>query len=85
MPRAAQAQPRLIAPHLGPYLPQVVLGEALVEAMLLAPARRLTELSSVGEVPKEQLKGLLLQVPSGTGGAGREGWAREELDGVAAP
>ncbi|KAL4431419.1 hypothetical protein ABPG75_006675 [Micractinium tetrahymenae] len=45
-----------------PSAEEVSFGEAQVHAMLLAPAQRLKELSSAGEVPKEQLKGLLLQI-----------------------
>lgn len=42
---------------------QVDFAQALVASQLLAPAQRLRELSSNGEeVPKERLKGLLLQV-----------------------
>lgn len=44
---------------------QVSFGEALVETMLLGPARQLRELADGGEVPREQLKRLLLQVRLG--------------------
>ncbi|KAI3424360.1 hypothetical protein D9Q98_009913 [Chlorella vulgaris] len=53
-----------------PSAEEVAFGEALVRTALLEPAQRLRQLSSAGgEVPKETLKALLLQMEGVLGGA----------------